>query len=79
MVAPRIIVRFSEQQSYDINRDCEVIRFMAMTSSGSFWADVSLEGPRMLRKDRASFKETVVELIQAGQPPCEILLDQEEQ
>lgn len=74
-----ITVRFTEQQSYDINRDCEVVRFMATMSSGSFWADTPLEGPRMLRQDRNKFKETVVELIQAGQPPCEIVLDQEEQ
>lgn len=74
-----ITVRFSEQQSYDINRDCDVVRFMATMSSGSYWSDVPLEGPRSLRRDRQEFKETVVELIQAGQPPCEIQLDAEEQ
>lgn len=72
-------MRFSEQQSYDINRDCEVVRFMAMTSSGSFWSDVLAEGAGSLRRARNEFRETVVELIQAGQSPCEIRLDQEEQ
>ena len=77
-MAQRLIVRFTEHQSYDINLDCDVVRFMAMTSSGSYWADVALEGPRLLRKDREAFKETVVDLIQAGQPPCEIQLNEEE-
>ena len=77
-MAGRIIVRFNEHQSYDINVDCDVVRFTATTSSGSYWSDVILEGPRSLRRDRQEFKETVVELIQAGQPPCCIELSGEE-
>ena len=76
-MARNVIVRFVETQGYDINLDADVVRFMAMTSSGSYWSDVVLEGPRSLRADRNAFKETVVELIQAGQPPCEIALDGE--
>ncbi len=76
-MAGNVIVRFSETQGYDINLDAEVVRFMAITSSGSYWSDVVLEGPRSLRSDRNAFKETVVELIQASQPPCEIALDGE--
>jgi hypothetical protein len=78
-MAGNVIVRFSETQGYDINIDAEVVRFMATTSSGSYWSDVVLEGPRSLRADRSAFKEYVVELIHAGQPPCQIELDGEEQ
>jgi hypothetical protein len=77
-MAPRVIVRFSETQGYDINYDEEVVRFMATTSSGSFWSDVFVEGPRSLRKDREEFKTTVVDLIRAGQPPCYVELHGEE-
>ena len=77
-MAGRVIVRFLESQSYDINLDAEVVRLMAMTSSGSYWTDVTLEGPRSLRRDRQEFKETVVDLIQAGQPPCFVELSGEE-
>lgn len=78
-MAARVIVRFSEQRNYDINYDADVVRFMATTSSGSFWADVMLEGERGLRKDREAFKNTVVELIQAGAAPGYIELDAGEQ
>lgn len=78
-MARNVTVRFVETRGYDINLDADVVRFMAMTSSGSYWSDVVLEGPRSLRADRNAFKETVVELIQAGQPPCEIALDGAEQ
>jgi len=77
-MAPRIAVRFLETQWYDINVDEEVVRFMATTTSGSFWAEVSVEGPRSLRKDREEFKVTVVDLIRAGQPPCYVELHGEE-
>ncbi len=78
-MAPRVIVRFTETQQYDINYDEDVVRFMATTSSGSFWADLFLEGPRSLRQDRERFKQQVVELIQAGSAPCYIDLNPEEQ
>ena len=74
----RIIVRFKEFQSYDIQSDAEVVRFLATTSSGTFWCDVGLEGPRSLRNDRQAFKEQVVELIQAGARPQYVALDSAE-
>lgn len=77
-MARNIIVRFSERQAYDAMVDAEVVRFMATTSSGSFWSDVVLEGPRSLRRDRQEFKETVVDLISAGQPPCFVELSGDE-
>jgi len=77
-MAGQLIVRFTEHQSYDINIDAEVVRFMATMSSGSFWSDVVLEGPRSLRRDREEFKTTVIDLLQAGQHPCYVELSGEE-
>lgn len=77
-MAGNIIVRFTERQAYDPMVDAEVVRFMATTSSGSYWSDVVLEGPRSLRRDRQEFKETVVDLIEAGQPPCFVELSGDE-
>ena len=77
-MARQLIVRFNEHQYYDVNVDCEVVRFMATTSSGSFWSEIELEGPRSLRRDRDEFKQSVIELMQAGQPPCFVELSGEE-
>lgn len=65
-----ITVRFQESQRYDIQQDCEVALFMATTSLGSYWAEVPLEGPRALRRDRDRFKELAVQCIQGGLLPC---------
>jgi hypothetical protein len=72
-----ITVRFQESGRYDINNDCDVIRFMATTTYGSYWAEVQVEGPRALRRDREKFKSLVVDYIQAGSLPCEIPLGEE--
>lgn len=77
-MAGRVIVRFQEHQYYDINEDAEVVRFTATMSSGSFWTEVFAEGPRGLRHDRQEFKDTVVEMIQAGAAPCRVELSGEE-
>lgn len=77
-MANRIIVRFSETVGYDINYDRDVARFMATTSSGSFWTDVFVEGQKSLRHDRDAFKEQVVELIQAGATPQYVELEANE-
>ena len=69
-----ITVRFLETQSYDISKDCEVVRLMATTSLGTYYADVELESPKTLREMRKSFKEAAIEMIQSGQQPCEMEL-----
>lgn len=73
-----VTVRFSESESYDIFRDCDVVRFMATTQLGSYWADVPIEGPMGKRRDREKFKSLAVEYIRAGALPCEIELEAEE-
>jgi len=76
--AVTITVRFLESQYYDINIDAEVVRFTATMSSGSYWTEIPAEGPRGLRRDRQEFKDTVVELIRAGQPPCYVEMSGDE-
>lgn len=74
-MAQRVIVRFSECEGYDINRDAMTCRFMATTAHGSFWTEVEVEGPRGLRNDRQAFKDQVVELIRAGADPQYVALE----
>ena len=69
-----ITVRFSETERYDINNDCEMVRFMATTSQGSYHAEISLENSRTVREYRKQFKDRCVERIQQGIAPCEIEL-----
>lgn len=73
-----IRVRFAESQSYDINIDSDVVRFMAITDRGTFWTDVPIEGPIGLRRDREKFKSIAVDYIRAGALPCQIELEAEE-
>lgn len=71
-MASSIIVRFTELQNYDINWDCDVVRFMATTDRGSYYADILNEGPRSIRELRKRFKDRAVSCIQDGLDPCEI-------
>ena len=70
-----LIVRFSESVSYDINTDGDVMRLMATTGTGSYWAEVVAEVPSEIRKARAIFKDKVIELMQRGVMPCEVMLN----
>lgn len=74
-----ITVRFSEHQSYDIVRDCFMVRMMATTAQGTYYADTPLEGAKSLRERRSEFKDAVVDMIQQDKPPCELLFDDEPQ
>jgi len=67
-----LTVRFSEVQGYDINQDCETVRFIATTGRGSFFADTALVSSRVLREDRERFKDTVLEAMQNGHDGGEI-------
>ena len=70
-----LTVRFSETQGYDINLDCEVIRFYATTGTGSFFADRIIDSAKTVRESRNRFKEKVVEYMQEGYNAGEIDLD----
>ena len=70
----RVVVRYSEFERYDIQRDAEVVRFMATTDGGSYWAEVPSANYAAVRRDRAAFKERVTEFIQAGVYPKEVAL-----
>lgn len=68
------VVRFQEAMRYDIRRDADVILFMATTGAGTYFAEVPAQGPKTLRKNRQAFRETVIDLMQAAKPPCEVPL-----
>lgn len=68
-----IPVRLAEWERYDIERDEEVVRFMAITGNGTYHAEVSCETPR--RDARERFKELVVECIERGISPCQLEID----
>ena len=70
-----LTVRFSEIQGYDINQDCETVRFVATTGRGSFYADTVLVSSRVLREDRQRFKDEVLQCMQEGYNSGEIDLD----
>ena len=67
-----LTVRFTESQWYDINDDCEVVRFMAITGGGSFYAQIPLISSRNLREARVRFKDDVIEFMQQGYSSGEI-------
>lgn len=67
-------LRFAESTRYDVISDAEVVRLMAITPQGTYHVEVVLEPGQPLRTRRESFKEKVFELIDAGEPPCEVSL-----
>lgn len=71
-----LIARFVETQSYDINVDCEVVRFMAVTPKGSFHSEIQAEGPGHVRRKRQIFKDRAADYMVAGADPCWIDLDE---
>ena len=70
-----MIVRFTEFERYDINRDCDVVRFMATTPKGSFYAEVPILGPKSYRTLKERFKEQAIEYIQSGYDPGEVEIE----
>lgn len=69
-----IYVRFTETERFDPMKGCEVVRFMATTDKGSYHTEIPLDGPQSLRTNKAAFKAKVVECIQTGKSPCEVVL-----
>ena len=65
-------IRFMEYQRYDINRDCQVKRYMAMTNIGTWHTDVPVESAAKMRERREGFKTYVLGAIQAGLEPSEV-------
>ena len=69
-----LTVSFREFESYDINLDCDVVMYMAITSRGSFFATAPV-GKDQVRR-RKEFKEKVIELMQEGCDPGELVFDE---
>ena len=59
-----VTVRWSEYQYYCIDRDKEIVRLMATTGKGTWVAEVEIGLASILRRDRAAFKEYVLEHIE---------------
>lgn len=68
------IVRFTEVGRYDINQDCEVTRFVATTSKGSYHVEVPTGTSKDVRENMAKFKEKVMEALESNKDPCEVTL-----
>lgn len=69
-----ILVRFTEFQRYDINRDCEVTQFCASISTGTYHTEIPVAEGAPLRVKREQFKDKVAELIQKGVGPQQVTL-----
>jgi hypothetical protein len=68
----KLTVRFLETQQYDINEDCEVADFMAITGRGSYWARLVIDNPKDLSTGRKRFRERTLEAMQRGIVPSEV-------
>ena len=66
------VVRFSEFDFYNINEDEDWVRFMATMDRGSYFVEVPRGKASDLRKNRAAFKELVIDAIKEGLPPMEL-------
>ena len=67
-------VRFNEFERYDITKDADVIRLMAVTPKGTYSAEIVKDGARKLREVRSQFREKAIDLITSGADPCEVEL-----
>jgi hypothetical protein len=70
-----VTVRFHEHENYDVNRDERVIIFIATTDKGSYFCEVVDNGAKSIREARKEFKDAAIDLIQSGQPPCELTFE----
>ncbi len=69
-----LTVRFLEYERYDIERDSQVVRFMAMTNDGSYTSEVPVVSPKDIRESREAFKQYVLQAMALGQPPHEVYI-----
>lgn len=72
ILAPEIVVRFSEYEYYNINHDQDWVRFMATTTKGTYFAERARVSAMSYRENRQAFREKVMEALQAGIDPKEI-------
>ena len=67
-------VRFQEYQEYSMDRDAQVVRLLATTGTGTWHAQVTLEGAAKLRERRQAFKDYVLGAMAAKLEPCEVTI-----
>ena len=70
--AQRITVRFEEFERYDPMDDQQKVRFMCITSFGTYHAELPMYGAKSLRKMRESFKQRALDAIRSGVGPHEM-------
>lgn len=68
-------VRFAEFQYYDIMRDAEVVKFEAISSIGTWSAELVVTTASKLREAREKFRQDVLALMQEGELPQELTFD----
>ena len=69
-------MRFTETERYDVLSDQQVVRLMCITDTGTYHIEVPADDG--LRQRRAEFKQMVLQSIDAGIPPCELELEDED-
>ncbi len=69
-----VTVRFHEHERYDITTDERLIIFIATTDLGSYFMEVADNGAHSIREARKEFKDAAINLIESGEPPCELTL-----
>jgi hypothetical protein len=67
-------VRWSEYEYYDVHTDSDVVRMMGTTSVGTYFAKVHKDGPISVRMKRQAFRDLVLNMMDDGNPPCEVVL-----
>ena len=71
---PKIAVRFTEYERYDIMQDCDTVVFMATFDKGSFFTEVPNLSARQVREQRAIFRDRAIECMRDGVSPQRIQL-----
>lgn len=67
-------VRFCEEQYYDVTRDEEVVRFMAVTNIGTWHGVAPVRSASGLRAAREGFRQFAYSAMSIGGVPCEVEL-----
>ena len=69
-----ITLRYAEQDRYDITRDAEVTRFMAISNKGTWHMEQPCPQPGEKRTMRNQFRDFVEHAAAKNQTPCEVQL-----
>lgn len=71
-------VRFQDFEYYDIMRDCDVVQFQAITSIGTWSAELPIVSRKQVRVMREKFQQDVIARMQEGELPEELTFGDDE-